>query len=150
MLELMVAEMKEKYVEARPDADIENPIDLGHFLKEVRVFLSALDSFHREVEGDASAYRSRFQAVTSTGTWAPTRFVSVARKKTLVKTVAAFFRRNPDVDFTSMDVIEACGLSDKKILSIRTYMRRFVDSGKIVRVRHGVYRARPHGAGSRS
>ena len=73
-----------------------------------------------------------------------TEFVSrpytVPPQTTMVAALREFFRRNADVEFVAMDIIKACGFEKKKLLTIRTYLRRFVDSGEIRRVRHGLYR----------
>lgn len=143
MWKQVVEDLRKRYVAARPDPKLEDAIEFAAFLKEARVLLFELQRLVRDIESDEAAYRNRFARLTTAGALRPARLKAAGRKNTMIDTVREFVRLNQDVEFKTEDVVEGCGFSTSQTESVRTFLRRLIDSDDIVRVKHGVYISNP-------
>lgn len=140
MLDRVIEQLSEEYARSRPDATIRDPIEVAHFLKELRRLHAVLEALVGEIAHDETRFLARFTVLTSmSGVEAPTEFASIPQQATIVDTIRLFIKRNRGVEFRCSDIVRACGLTERQRLTVRTNLRRMVEENLIKRKRQGVY-----------
>ena len=136
-------ELVKNYEEKRLDPTVTDPVEVGHALKENRILRAAVEKFATDLREDEHVLLRTFQNLTCDTISRPSRFDPIPPQTTMFESVKRFVRENRGVEFRALDVAEACGFMEKQhILTVRTFLRRLIDDGKVKRLRTGVYRAK--------